>query len=405
MPRIMPEPRYLSMPSSVVGAVAFRNDARNCGPWVRLFTHAPEALTNSPAEISAAWPTAVTKSLCPRTLTRSTQKPVSALWKVTRSTSPARASVAGGAALFVPSIPLLAAGVAAWRPHRSSPAGVYIRAASARAWASMDRRRRTTAPEGRPGGGGGALLLPYGAAPDGRLVRACAVPAGLACGCACPACGAPLIARRGQVLAAHFAHAAPDRACAGALETALHRLAKQLIADGAALTLPEVAAEHDGVRHVVRPATTVRTETATLEPGLDGLRPDVVAVVAGRPLLVEVAVTHACGPAKIALIRQRRLAAIEIDLSWLARSAPEEAVERAVLHSAPRRWLWNRHAEAAEAEMRGTAARLAARRARAREGALGRGVRGPTAAAAAAPPAPADRRLVEAVGVVRWAGV
>jgi hypothetical protein len=269
----------------------------------------------------------------------------------------------------------------------------------------MSHRRRTTVPEGRPGGGAGALLLPYGAAADGRLVRACAVPAGLACGCACPACGAPLIARRGQVLAAHFAHAAPDRACAGALETALHRLAKQLIADGAALTLPEVAAEHDGVRHVVRPATTVRPETATLEPGLDGLRPDVVAVVAGRPLLVEVAVTHACGPAKIALIRQRRLAAIEIDLSWLARSAPEEAVERAVLHSAPRRWLWNRHAEAAEAKMRGTAARLAARRARAREEALGRVVRELTAAAAAAPRAPADRRLVEAVDVVRGAGL
>ena len=40
------------------------------------------------------------------------------------------------------------------------------------------------------------------------------------------------------VLAAHFAHAASDRACAGALETVLHRLAKQLIADGHPVTLP-----------------------------------------------------------------------------------------------------------------------------------------------------------------------
>src|SRR3954471_7117652 len=37
----------------------------------------------------------------PRTLTRSTQKPVSALWKVTRSTSPARASVGGAILLLI----------------------------------------------------------------------------------------------------------------------------------------------------------------------------------------------------------------------------------------------------------------------------------------------------------------
>src|SRR3954451_15124832 len=105
MPRIMPEPRYFSMPSSVVGAVAFRKAALNCRPWVRSLTQDPEALTNSPAEISAAWPTTVTGSRWPRSLTRRTQKPVSALWKVTRSTSPARASVGGTDALFVASMP------------------------------------------------------------------------------------------------------------------------------------------------------------------------------------------------------------------------------------------------------------------------------------------------------------
>src|SRR3712207_2602973 len=101
MPRIMPEPRYFSMPSSVVGAVAFRKEALNCRPWGRSLTHTPEPLTPPPAEIRAAWPTTVTGSRWPRTLTRSTQKPVSALWKVTRSTRPARASVGGAAALAV----------------------------------------------------------------------------------------------------------------------------------------------------------------------------------------------------------------------------------------------------------------------------------------------------------------
>jgi hypothetical protein len=86
-------------------ARARRKAARNCRPWVRSFTHAPEALTNSPAAARAAWPTTVARSRRPRTFTRSTQKPVSALWKVTRSTRPDRTSVRGAtAALLVPSM-------------------------------------------------------------------------------------------------------------------------------------------------------------------------------------------------------------------------------------------------------------------------------------------------------------
>ncbi len=85
-------------------------------------------------------------------------------------------------------------------------------------------------PECSPRGDG--VLLPYGEASDGRLVRASEVPAGLECGCSCPACGAPLVARRGEMRVAHFAHAT-DRTCASAQETMLHKLAKQMIADGA----------------------------------------------------------------------------------------------------------------------------------------------------------------------------
>src|SRR5580700_2224299 len=53
MPRIMPEPRYFSIPSTVVGGMALRNRARNCTPWVRSLLHSPLAWMNSPAEIVA----------------------------------------------------------------------------------------------------------------------------------------------------------------------------------------------------------------------------------------------------------------------------------------------------------------------------------------------------------------
>ena len=97
MPRIRPEPRYFSMPSTDEGAEAFKNRTRNCRPCVRSLVHSPEAVIPSPAEIIAAWPTAVTSSRWPRALRRSTQKPVSGLWKVTRSTRPASTSRPGAA--------------------------------------------------------------------------------------------------------------------------------------------------------------------------------------------------------------------------------------------------------------------------------------------------------------------
>src|SRR5438477_12441224 len=50
----MPEPRYFSIPSTVVGAVAFRNEALNWTPYVRSLVQDPLAWTNSPAEIIAA---------------------------------------------------------------------------------------------------------------------------------------------------------------------------------------------------------------------------------------------------------------------------------------------------------------------------------------------------------------
>jgi hypothetical protein len=39
----MPEPRYFSIRSSVVGGAARRKLALNCGPWVRSLTQVPVA--------------------------------------------------------------------------------------------------------------------------------------------------------------------------------------------------------------------------------------------------------------------------------------------------------------------------------------------------------------------------
>src|SRR5918994_615922 len=84
------------MPSTDVGGELRRNLALSCWPWVRSLTHSPEAVIHSPADIAAACPTTVTRSRRPRAWIRKTQKPLSALWKVTRSTAPARTSCGDG---------------------------------------------------------------------------------------------------------------------------------------------------------------------------------------------------------------------------------------------------------------------------------------------------------------------
>src|SRR3954464_3968543 len=54
MPRIIPDPRYFSMPSIVVGAEVRIKRGLNCWPWVRSLIHSPAAVTHSPGEMVAA---------------------------------------------------------------------------------------------------------------------------------------------------------------------------------------------------------------------------------------------------------------------------------------------------------------------------------------------------------------
>src|ERR1700732_1198904 len=68
MPRILPEPRYFSMPSIEVGADVRMKRALNCWPWVRSLTHSPDAVIHSPAEIVAALPTTVRQNFLGRRL-------------------------------------------------------------------------------------------------------------------------------------------------------------------------------------------------------------------------------------------------------------------------------------------------------------------------------------------------
>lgn len=195
------------------------------------------------------------------------------------------------------------------------------------------------------------VQLPYGEAPDGQLRHISDVPSGLACECVCPECHTRLVARKGQKTQHHFAHRA-TRLCKGAFETMLHKLAKQVLLERGKVKTPAVIAQVGQERRLLFrermfPLTSVEEEVT-----LPGMRPDILARWDEHELLIEVMVTHPCDDEKLRRIREQRRAAIEIDMSKVPRHAPKVQIESAIVALADRKWLYNRHAEAAEQEIR-----------------------------------------------------
>src|ERR1700735_2671230 len=79
IPLTIPLPKYLSIPSVVVGGTVRRTVAFICNPCSLSRTHAPSAVSHSPAQTDGEDPTTVTRSRWPVAFTRRTQKPESSL--------------------------------------------------------------------------------------------------------------------------------------------------------------------------------------------------------------------------------------------------------------------------------------------------------------------------------------
>lgn len=226
------------------------------------------------------------------------------------------------------------------------------------------------------------LKLPYGLR-DTEMVHISQVENGLACGCTCPGCGAPLVARNAakNVKVAHFAHHKTVE-CSSGLQTALHLAAKDIIARRRELCLPGASGyfplteafwnsfsfdarpyesylydyfggyydededasyyePEDLSRYYFQPQR-VTIDTVILEKKTGDIIPDILVSVGGRQLLVEVAVTHFVDAEKRGKIKALGLAAIEIDLSKCPRDLTVEALEELIIEGvAQKTWLNN----------------------------------------------------------------
>ncbi len=200
-----------------------------------------------------------------------------------------------------------------------------------------------------------SIKLPYGLK-DGVLVHIQDIQErGLACNCICSACGAMLVARKGNKKNHHFAHyKSPE--CKHAVQTALHLAAKEIIAQEQKFTIPEfskVTNEEEFFEDIdiyldlpnkvqLISEKTYDVHNVYLEKKVSDFVPDIILEIGQRKLLVEIAVTHFIDENKYKKIVAEGISVIEIDLSEFKDDFELEMLKDLVVTGVKyKRWIYN----------------------------------------------------------------
>lgn len=177
-----------------------------------------------------------------------------------------------------------------------------------------------------------------------QLVDITKVESGLACNCFCPACGQQLVAKKGNINEHHFAHYNIEE-CKGAVETALHIQAKNILEKNRRIVLPPVY--FDNSTKQIYAATEVKFDSVTLEKRINNIIPDIVVTVKGKPLLIEIAVTHFVDIFKANKIFELGYSAIEVNANGLFNSeynkpfGHDDFENRLIEDTSFKRWINN----------------------------------------------------------------
>lgn len=153
--------------------------------------------------------------------------------------------------------------------------------------------------------------LPFGLH-NAKLVHISEVDSGLACECVCASCGQRLVAKKGVIKEHHFAHYNGIE-CRGAVETALHIFAKNTLERYKRIVLPPVYFGNV----LIHDQTGIVFTKIFLEKRINDIIPDIIVYVKDKPLLIEIAVTHAVDVFKANRISNLGYSAIEINVAAL----------------------------------------------------------------------------------------
>jgi len=117
----------------------------------------------------------------------------------------------------------------------------------------------------------------FAIAPSNVIAHISEVDRGLGCGCTCPVCHEPVLAKKGPEREHHFAHTSNQADCAANYETQLHQYAIRVIQETMGLIVP--------IDHEQGPGRWLAFDKVAEEERLDApaLRPDIIGYANGAP--------------------------------------------------------------------------------------------------------------------------
>lgn len=180
--------------------------------------------------------------------------------------------------------------------------------------------------------------LTYALNADGDLVHIDSVPNGNECGCVCPHCKSELCAKNGgsgEKMVHHFAHLSGSD-CVGAIESALHKMAKDVMKESLSIQLPE---RLYGSQGEILKFDRVEVEFFDKETRL---RPDCIGYYGDKILWIEFKRTHAVDAKKKGKIISAKIDCVELDLNSC--SLDPDSVRRFITEETDHR-VWIRDTE------------------------------------------------------------
>lgn len=177
--------------------------------------------------------------------------------------------------------------------------------------------------------------LTYALDANGKLIHVDSVLTGLSCKCFCPHCKNEVIAKnRGNRKVHHFAHTNGSD-CVGAIESALHKMAKDILQEYKLIMLPPTQQKGTGEQIAFN---NVEVEVFNKELSL---RPDCIGYVKEHRLIwVEFKRTHEVDVKKAGKIISARIDCVEIDLN-LCELDPTKVKNFIENSSEGRKWIYN----------------------------------------------------------------
>ncbi len=192
------------------------------------------------------------------------------------------------------------------------------------------------------------MKMPFGLK-DGELIHISKADPGLKCGCVCPGCNGPLVARKGEVKVHHFAHYSSE--CKNGLQTAIHMAAKVILQKYGKIKLPAVDIQFEQTYNTWRLSEEMEIcfDEVRLEKRLGDVVPDVLVYKNGVPLMIEIKVTHEVDEEKRGKIQSLGVSALEIDLGDVDQDTPMDDLVQFVIYSVERKkWIYNEKANNAK---------------------------------------------------------